>query len=97
MVLSVCTRVHYPPGELAGVACVDIVMEDILSEVEYYNFGESSYVFIIDGRGRTMHHPRLPFTYAVTDPPVVVQITSLETHPQVEEIIEAMIKCVHNN
>ena len=92
MVLSVCTRVHYPEGTLAGVACVDIVLADILSQVEYYNFGESSYVFIIDGRGRAMYHPRLPFVYTVTEDPVVLDIKSLENHPQMEDVIESMMR-----
>ena len=92
--MSVCTPVHYPTRTLVGVACIDIVLADLLSDIEFYNFGESSYVFIIDGRGRTMHHPRLPFVYTVTEPPIVLNIKTLETHRGVEEIIDSMMRHV---
>lgn len=39
---------------LLGVAAVDLTLEDLLANIEYFNEGEMSYAFIIDKEGKSL-------------------------------------------
>ncbi|XP_062591885.1 VWFA and cache domain-containing protein 1-like [Saccostrea cucullata] len=47
-------------GTFVGVACADILLSELVTEIIYLQQGEFSYVFIIDGAERTLIHPLLP-------------------------------------
>ena len=51
LITSICLPVYYPKRVLKGVACVDVRMADIIGDVNYYQHGEYSYTFVIDGTG----------------------------------------------
>ena len=38
---------------LLGVAAVDLTLEDLLANIEYFNEGELSYAFIINKEGKS--------------------------------------------
>ena len=80
---------------LVGVTCVDISLDLVFNDVINFQLGQFSYAFAIDGHGRTLIHPLLPppVTYVsvyATDG-IIVEISSLETSPGSNQIINSMM------
>ena len=48
--MSICLPVYHA-GDLKGVTAVDIRVADIIGDINYYQHGEYSYTFLIDGTG----------------------------------------------
>lgn len=79
-----------PDNSLFGVVCSDLTMANLLSDITYFKQGESSYSFIIDGRGRTMMHPLLPLPSQASDDPIYVDVEHLERESDAAEVIASM-------
>ena len=78
-------------GQFIGVAAVDISMSDLLTDVTYFSHGQASYAFLVDRRdGRTMMHPLLPAPSSVTEPPIFIDIRSLEPEKEFESVYSSI-------
>ena len=77
-------------NKLRGVAGVDILMTDLLSDVQYFNqAGPKSYAFLFHAKtGNTMSHPKLPTPEAITEDPNSVNILELEQGKEFKKLIE---------
>lgn len=53
LVLTLATPCYGQTQTLLGVAAVDLTLEDLLANIEYFNEGDLSYAFIIDKEGKT--------------------------------------------
>ena len=83
----------YHNNKFIGVAAVDITMSDLLADVTYFSQGKASYAFLVDMTdGRTMVHPLLPAPSSVTEPPVYLDIRSLEPEPKFSEVFSSIKK-----
>ncbi|ELU01004.1 hypothetical protein CAPTEDRAFT_222126 [Capitella teleta] len=91
LVTSVCLPFYYR-SNLKGVTCVDISMSDLLSDVAFFGRTDSSYAFIIDSVGRLLMHPLLPSPQSITDDPIFLEVTALETSPSAKQVLESMLK-----
>ncbi|XP_013420899.1 VWFA and cache domain-containing protein 1 [Lingula anatina] len=96
LITSVCLPAYHS-GRLIGVACSDVAMSELLSEATYFDKGELSYAFVINGYGRTYSHPLLPRPYDVTDDPIFVDIHHLERAPAAKSVISSMIRGEEGN
>ena len=78
-----------------GVTCVDISLDLVFNDVINFKLGQFSYAFAIDGHGRTLLHPLLPsreaYVSVYVSDPIVVEISSLETSPGSNQIINSMM------
>ncbi len=93
MITSACLPTYgMNSDDLIGVVCVDIAISDLLSEVTYFHQGQMSYVFIVDGRGRTLVHPLLPTPFSISQDPIFVHLTSLERNTQITSVLESMTR-----
>ncbi|XP_069121602.1 VWFA and cache domain-containing protein 1-like isoform X2 [Argopecten irradians] len=96
LITSVCLPVYRGSGDLMGVACSDVTMADLLSDITYFSQGELSYAFIIDQYGRTLMHPQLPQISSVQDDPIFVHIDHLERSSGAATVIQEMLKGTTN-
>ncbi|XP_033726771.1 VWFA and cache domain-containing protein 1-like [Pecten maximus] len=92
LITSVCVPVYRGSGDLMGVACSDVTMADLLSDITYFNQGELSYAFIADQYGRTLMHPQLPQLSSVTDDQIFVHVDHLERSSGAANVIKEMLK-----
>ena len=94
--LGLVTTVSLPchhNGKFIGVVGVDITMSDLLADVTYFSQGQSSYAFLVDRTdGRTMMHPLLPPPSSVTEPPIFVDIRSLEPEEEFNSSVYVSIE-----
>ena len=67
-------------------------MSDLLSDVTFFSRTESSYAFLMDGKGRLLMHPFLPSPQSVNDDPIFLQATALETSSQAKDVIDSMLR-----
>ncbi|ELT90479.1 hypothetical protein CAPTEDRAFT_196424 [Capitella teleta] len=91
LITSVCLPFYYK-SNLKGVTCVDISMSDLLSDVAFFGRTDSSYAFIMDSVGRLLMHPLLPSPQSITDDPIFLQATSLETFPEAKDVVASMLR-----
>lgn len=77
-------------GELKGVTCTDILLDELLSDITNFKQGELSYAFMIDGQGRVMVHYLQPTPNAITINPDPIDIYKLETSQEAKSMIESM-------
>ena len=84
--LASITLPCYYQGRFIGVVGTDISMEDLLSEITYFQRGQSSYAFMADSSGRTMMHPLLPAPSAAYADPIFMDITALEPEPKFNSV-----------
>ena len=82
-------------GNLAGVACVDITLSDLFSDVTYFKQGELSYAFVVDGQSRLLSHPMMPRPYGLQDETVFIHMPSLEADS--DDVRLSMIRWVDNS
>ena len=78
-------------GQLAGVVCSDVSGDDLFTDVTYFQEGELSYAFLVDGQGRMMMHPLLPLPVSSSDDPVIVRMTDLERQTEAQAILTEML------
>ena len=67
-------------------------MADLLSEITYFQRGQSSYAFMADGSGRTMMHSLLPAPSNAFSDPIFMDITALEPEPEFYSVFESIKK-----
>lgn len=91
--MSLCLPVHYLQ-HLAGVTCVDISMDDLLSDVTYFQRGELSYAFMVDQSGRTLMHPLIRRPYDVMNDLAFINIELLEHTREAKGVCQSMMRCV---
>ncbi|XP_061178007.1 VWFA and cache domain-containing protein 1-like [Saccostrea echinata] len=78
-------------GAFVGVACADVLLSELVTEIIYLQQGEFSYVFIIDGEERTLIHPLLPDPRDVNATEYDVNnIFNFETSGDVHVVIDSM-------
>ena len=82
----------YHQGKFIGVVGTDISMADLLSEITYFQKGQSSYAFMADSSGRTMMHPLLPAPSNAYGDPIFMDITALEPEPEFYSVFESIKK-----
>ncbi|XP_070571547.1 VWFA and cache domain-containing protein 1-like isoform X2 [Ptychodera flava] len=78
-------------GELRGVVCIDITLDDLLGDISYFKEGERTYAFLYEvnskATGRTLLHPLLPAPVNIEDDPVYVHVTTLERDEKFVEFV----------
>ena len=67
-------------------------MADLLSDITYFQKGQSSYAFMVDSTGRTMMHPLLPAPSSAYGDPIFMDITTLEPEPEFSSVFESIKK-----
>ena len=65
-------------------------MADLLSDVTYFQKGESSYAWMADSTGRTIMHPLLPAPSNAYEDPIFMDITALETEPDFNDVFQSI-------
>ncbi|KAL9960914.1 hypothetical protein ACROYT_G034422 [Oculina patagonica] len=88
--LTSITLPCYHQGKFIGVVGTDLSMEDLLSEITYFQRGQSSYAFMADSSGRTMMHPLLPAPSDAYGDPIFMDITALEPEPEFDSVFESI-------
>lgn len=79
-------------GEFIGVTGTDISIEDLLSDITFFNQGQSTYAFMITNSGRTLIHPLLPEPTHAYGEPVYLDIRALEPEKDFIEVFESIQK-----
>ena len=77
-------------GNFIGVVGTDISMADLLSDVTYFQKGQSSYAWMADSSGRTMMHPLLPAPSNAFVDPIFMDITALEAEPGFDTVLQSI-------
>ena len=90
--LTTITLPCYYQGKFIGVVGTDISMEDLLSEITYFQRGQSSYAFMADSSGRTMMHPLLPAPSEAYEDPIYMDLTTLEPDPEFYSVFQSIKK-----
>ncbi|XP_078384871.1 VWFA and cache domain-containing protein 1-like [Oculina patagonica] len=88
--LTSITLPCYHQGNFIGVVGTDLSMEDLLSEIAYFQRGQSSYAFMADSSGRTMMHPLLPAPSDAYGDPIFMDITALEPGTEFYSVFESI-------
>lgn len=73
---------------LRGVVCVDQSLEELVSDLEYLQLGESSYSFIVDTSTRVIYHPYNQNPSTVMDAPRFAYLDTLEVGSGVDTMLE---------
>ena len=82
-------------GKFIGVAGTDINMDDLLSDITFFNQGQSTYAFMISNSGRTLIHPLLPAPTDAYGDPVFLDIRTLEPETEFEEVFYSIKRYVY--
>ena len=80
----------YHRGKFIAVVGTDLSMEDLLSDITYFQKGQLSYAFMADSSGRTMMHPLLPAPSDAYEDPIFMDITALEPEPEFYSVFESI-------
>lgn len=88
--LTSITLPCYHRGKFIGVVGTDISMADLLSDVTYFQKGQSSYAWMADSTGRTIMHPLLPAPSNAYEDPIFMDITALETEPSFHDVFQSI-------
>jgi len=90
--MSITLPCYDTKGTFIGVAGTDINIEDLLSDITFFNQGQTTYAFMISGSGRTLIHPLLPAPTDAYGDPIFMDIRTLESDSEFNEIFEWMTK-----
>ena len=90
--MSITLPCYDKKGTFIGVAGTDINIEDLLSDITFFNQGQTTYAFMISGSGRTLIHPLLPAPTDAYGDPIFMDIRTLESDSEFNEIFEWMTK-----
>jgi len=85
---------YFHDNKLRGVAGVDIIMTDLLSDVQYFNqAGPKSYAFLFHAKtGFTLSHPSLPTPETINEDPNSVNILGLEQGKEFKTLMKEVQK-----
>ncbi|KAL9960898.1 hypothetical protein ACROYT_G034406 [Oculina patagonica] len=79
-------------GKFIGVAGTDINIDDLLSDITFFNQGQSTYAFMVSNSGRTLIHPLLPAPTDAYGDPIFLDIRSLEEETAFNEVFDSITK-----
>ena len=81
---------YFHDQKLRGVAGVDILMTDLLSDVQYFNqAGSKSYAFLFHAKTyNTLSHPSLPTPESISEEPNSVNILELEQGKEFKTLLD---------
>lgn len=69
-------------------------MEDIKSQITYFQKGRASYAFMVNSFGRAMIHPLLPTPSGAFEDPIFMDITAVEPTPEFGDVIASILRFV---
>ena len=81
-------------GNFIGVVGTDIHVEDLLSDITFFNQGQSTYAFVVSNSGRTLIHPLLPIPTDAYGDPFFIDIRTLETETEFTDVFGSIKKLV---
>ena len=84
-------------GNFIGVVGTDIHVEDLLSDITFFNQGQSTYAFVVSNSGRTLIHPLLPIPTDAYGDPFFIDIRTLETETEFTDVFDSIKKLVRSN
>ncbi|XP_048585856.1 VWFA and cache domain-containing protein 1 [Nematostella vectensis] len=89
----------FSKGEFVGVAGVDVIMSDLLSEVQYFNqAGSDSFAFLAHlNTDNALSHPLLPPPETLTKDPSLVNILALEQGEAFKQFFHGTLKHIKEN
>ena len=91
LIASICLPVRIQ-DVLKGVVCVDQSFGELLSELTFFQIGESSYSFMVDHTTRVLQHPYMENPTFVTNTPAFTYLDSLEVGNGVDSMIQDILK-----
>jgi hypothetical protein len=94
--MSLCVPVSLH-GSLRGVTCVDVTVDTLFSEIQYFQQTSSTYAFLIDGYGRLLIHPLLPQPQTFSAEAPLADLTDIEYdyNNNVFSVLSGMLSCVY--
>ena len=81
-------------GNFIGVVGTDIHVEDLLSDITFFNQGQSTYAFVVSNSGRTLIHPLLPIPTDAYGDPFFIDIRTLETEAEFIDVFVSIKELV---
>ena len=95
--MSITLPCYDETGNFIGVAETDINLEDLLSEITFFNQDQTTYAFMIAKTGRTLIHPLLPAPSGAYDAPFFIDIRTLESDPTFLEVFASLTRyaCIY--
>ena len=93
LVISI-TLPCYHKGVFIGVVGTDISMEDLVSDINLLNEGQSAYAFMTSKSGRTIVHPLLPAPTDAYGDPVYLDIRTLQPEADFNDVFTSVTKYV---
>ena len=92
--MSITLPCYDETGNFIGVAGTDINLEDLLSDITFFNQDQTTYAFMIAKTGRTLIHPLLPAPSGAYEDPFFIDIRTLETDSKFLEVFASMTRYV---
>ena len=90
--MSITLPCYDRTGKFIGVAGTDMNIDELLSDITFFNQGQTTYAFMISGSGRTLIHPLLPTPIHAYADPIFMDIRTLEPDSEFKEVFESMTK-----
>ncbi|XP_068714502.1 VWFA and cache domain-containing protein 1-like [Montipora foliosa] len=90
LLMSITLPCYDSKGKFIGVAGTDINIEDLLSDITFFNQDRKTYAFMISSSGRTLIHPLLPIPDDPDADPIFLDIKTLEPDAEFEEVFNSM-------
>ena len=92
LLMSITLPCYDNTDTFIGVAGTDINIEDLLSDITFFNQGQTTYAFMIGETGRTLIHPLLPAPTDAYEDPIFMDIRTLEPESEFLEVFDSMTK-----
>ncbi|XP_068714501.1 VWFA and cache domain-containing protein 1-like [Montipora foliosa] len=90
LLMSITLPCYDSEGKFIGVAGTDVNIEDLLSDITFFNQDRKTYAFMISSSGRTLIHPLLPIPDDPDADPIFLHIKTLEPDAEFEEVFNSM-------
>ena len=90
--MSITFPCYNNKGRFVGVAGTDVNIEELLSDITFFNRDEKTYAFMISSTGRTLIHPLLSTPSDSYADPIFLDIRTLEPDAEFLEVFNSMTK-----
>ena len=90
--MSITLPCYDSKGKFIGVAGTDVNIEDLLSDITFFNQDRKTYAFMISSSGRTLIHPLLPIPDDPYADPIFLDVKTLEPDAEFEEVFNSMTR-----
>jgi hypothetical protein len=92
LIMSLCVPV-VAGSTVRGVTCVDVTMDTLFSEIQYFQQTSSTYSFLIDGYGRLLIHPLLqqPQTFSMEAPLADLTDVEYDLNSNISSVLSGML------